>query len=58
MAVCFLQGGVLGMVLDLSNSDKYYDPTEFTSNNIRYIKVCQRMAGCQGCHAVPLNLLR
>jgi hypothetical protein len=34
-----VQDGILGMVLDLSNSDKYYDPSEFTNNGIRYIKV-------------------
>lgn len=27
------------MVLDLTNSDKYYDPQEFTTRNVRYVKV-------------------
>jgi hypothetical protein len=33
------QGGLVGMVLDLTNSDKYYDPAEFTGRNVRYVKV-------------------
>lgn len=37
-AVCIQ--GVVGMVLDLTNSDKYYDPNEFVSRNVRYVKVC------------------
>jgi hypothetical protein len=27
------------MVLDLSNSDKYYDPQEFHQRNVRWVKV-------------------
>lgn len=42
-AVSALQNpdAVVGMVLDLTNSDKYYDPMEFTANNVRYCKVSQ-----------------
>eukprot|EP00882_Tetradesmus_deserticola_P011034 GHRQ01011669.1.p1 GENE.GHRQ01011669.1~~GHRQ01011669.1.p1 ORF type:complete len:176 (+),score=22.07 GHRQ01011669.1:403-930(+) len=31
--------GQVGMVLDLSNSDKYYDPAAITDNSVRYVKV-------------------
>lgn len=34
-----MQGGVVGMVLDLTNSNKYYDPREFTERSVRYCKV-------------------
>ncbi|KAF8072474.1 Rngtt [Scenedesmus sp. PABB004] len=37
--------GQIGMVLDLSNSDKYYDPAEFTAANVRYAKVPCRGRG-------------
>jgi hypothetical protein len=39
-------GGVVGMVLDLTNSDKYYDPQEFINMNVRYCKVCSRAVLC------------
>jgi hypothetical protein len=38
-----LQDAKIGMVLDLSNSDKYYDPECFTANSVRYVKVCPVM---------------
>lgn len=42
LAQLHVQGnnGVVGMVLDLTNSDKYYDPQEFIGRNVRYCKVC------------------
>lgn len=40
------QGGVVGMVLDLTNSDKYYDPGEFTNRNVRYCKVRAAVVAC------------
>ncbi|WIA08218.1 hypothetical protein OEZ85_007667 [Tetradesmus obliquus] len=38
-------GGQVGMVLDLSNSDKYYDPQVITDNSVRYVKVPCRGRG-------------
>eukprot|EP00775_Hariotina_reticulata_P011715 gene11715-11860_t len=35
----------IGMVLDLSNSDKYYDPECFTTHSVRYVKVPCRGRG-------------
>ncbi len=29
----------IGMVIDLTNSRRYYDPAEFTQNGVVYIKV-------------------
>jgi hypothetical protein len=34
------------MVLDLTNSDKYYDPGEFTNRNVRYCKVRAVLVPC------------
>ncbi|KAF6258115.1 mRNA capping enzyme, catalytic domain-containing protein [Scenedesmus sp. NREL 46B-D3] len=37
--------GQVGMVLDLSNSDRYYDPGVITANCVRYVKVPCRGRG-------------
>lgn len=36
---CAAQTGQVGMVLDLSNSTRYYDPQEIVGNSVRYVKV-------------------
>jgi hypothetical protein len=41
----FLQHGQVGMVLDLSNSDKYYDSQVIIGNSVRYVKVSVRVHG-------------
>eukprot|EP00879_Flechtneria_rotunda_P016344 GHRR01017100.1.p1 GENE.GHRR01017100.1~~GHRR01017100.1.p1 ORF type:complete len:318 (+),score=60.02 GHRR01017100.1:324-1277(+) len=36
----------IGLVIDLSNSDKYYDPNEFMGQQVNYVKVPCRGRGC------------
>jgi hypothetical protein len=47
--VACMQTETIGMVLDLTNSDKYYDPAYFVQRNVRYCKVSCAGAPCQRC---------
>ncbi|KAL9263194.1 mRNA-capping enzyme-like protein, partial [Drosera capensis] len=40
----------LGMVVDLTNTDRYYYPNEFTNKNVKHLKI-----RCQGRDSVPDN---
>ncbi|KAL9271479.1 mRNA-capping enzyme-like protein [Drosera capensis] len=40
----------LGMVVDLTNTDRYYYPNEFTNKNVKHLKI-----QCQGRDSVPDN---
>lgn len=43
-----LQAALVGMVLDLSNSDKYYDYREIEGREVRYVKVSDYVRGSTG----------
>ncbi|XP_014673814.1 PREDICTED: RNA/RNP complex-1-interacting phosphatase-like [Priapulus caudatus] len=45
--VADLEGRCLGLVIDLTNTTRYYDYREFTYNNVDYVKIF-----CEG-HVVP-----
>ncbi|GAB4833948.1 hypothetical protein Ancab_032195 [Ancistrocladus abbreviatus] len=45
-----VQGRKLGMVVDLTNTDRYYSPSEFRKENLKYLKI-----RCQGRDSVPDN---
>jgi len=50
------------MVLDLTNTNRYYDPVEFTAHNVRYCKVttqpCSSVPTPPTCHPVLQCLVR
>ncbi|GMH26022.1 hypothetical protein Nepgr_027865 [Nepenthes gracilis] len=45
-----VQGRKLGMVVDLTNTDRYYSTSEFRDGNRKYLKI-----PCQGRNSVPDN---